>query len=340
MKALMLKGLGQLDLVETDIPAIADNQVLIRTHAATICTSDIVDIDHNALDLALPLVIGHEGAGEIAAVGSAVKTDLRVGQRVATHPVHPCYHCEICAAGNAHLCPNMGHFGLNMPGTFAEYYVAREDRVRVVADNFDPAQASLAEPLAVCLEALEQANLQPESSLLVMGDGPFGIIMARLAVGRGIRRVTVAGWSEFRLGFARDAQTVNTSQSSDVAALLLAQNGGKPFDAVILAVASQQALDDALHCLRRKGRLVVFSALYGAVTVDLFSVHMHELEIVGACNDKDLFDHAVDLLAQPRWGELVTQRFPLAEYAQAFALARSGKDQALKVALDFEGLTG
>ena len=339
MKALMLKGIGQLDLVETAIPTMAPEQVLIRMRAATICTSDIVDIDRNALDLELPLVIGHEGAGEIVAVGSAVKADLRVGQQVATHPVHPCYHCEVCAAGNAHLCPNMRHFGLNMPGTFAQYYVAREDRVRVVADDLDPAQVSLAEPLAVCLEALEQANLQPESSLLIMGDGPFGIIMARLALGRGMRHVMVAGWSEFRLGFASGAQTVNTSQSSDAAALLVAQNGGKPFDAVILAVASQQALNDALRCLRRKGRLVIFSSMHGPVTVDLISVHMHELEIVGACNDKDLFDLAVGLLAQPHWGELVTQRFPLTEYIQAFALARSGKDQALKVALDFEGLS-
>jgi threonine dehydrogenase-like Zn-dependent dehydrogenase len=336
VKALMLKGIGQLELVETDIPTIADDQILIKTRAATICTSDIVDIDRNALDLALPLVIGHEGAGEVAAVGSAVLANIRIGQQVATHPVHPCYHCEVCAAGNSHLCPNMGHFGLNMPGTFAEYYVAREDRVRVVAGDLDPAQASLAEPLAVCLEALKQANLQPDSSLLIMGDGPFGVIMARLAVGREMRRVMVAGWSEFRLGFASGAKTINTSHAADPAALLIEQNGGKSFDAVILAAASQQALNESLRCLRPKGRLVVFSALQGATMVDMMSVHLRELEIVGACNDQDHFDQAVQLLVQPHWGELVTQRFPLADYEQAFAWVRSGKDRGLKVALDIE----
>jgi 2-desacetyl-2-hydroxyethyl bacteriochlorophyllide A dehydrogenase len=334
MKALMVKGLRQLKLVETDVPTIVDDQILVRTQAATICTSDLVDIDHNLSGLTFPIVIGHEGMGTIAALGKNVE-GFQIGQHIATHPVHPCYQCSACLAGNSHLCLNMDHFGLNMPGTFAEYYVVRADRARAVADSLAPPQVCLAEPICVCLEALDQANVQANGTLLIVGDGPFGIIMARLAERLGLQNAVIAGWSDFRLGFAGAARAVNTSACADTVKTLLSCNQDMGYDAAILAVASKQALADALRCLRPKGRLVIFSAFLENVPVDLFSVHLKELEIVGACNDRDRFDEAVQLLADKRWGELITHHFPLEAYEEAFALARAAKDRALKIALTF-----
>ena len=195
MRALALTAPGRLELVDTAVPSPAKDHVLVKTGATTICTSDIVDIDQNPSQLSFPTVLGHEGSGTVVALGEAV-SGLEIGQQVATHPVHPCYHCATCAEGNAHLCPNMRHFGLNLPGTFAEYYLARVDRVRVV-DNISPVRACLAEPLSVCLEALAQARLTPNSSLLILGDGPFGVIMARLAQRLGLGNIVLAGWNDF-----------------------------------------------------------------------------------------------------------------------------------------------
>jgi 2-desacetyl-2-hydroxyethyl bacteriochlorophyllide A dehydrogenase len=335
MKALMLKGIGQLELVETNVPPIADDQIMVRTRAATICTSDLVDVDHNLSSLTFPVVLGHEGMGIVAATGKDV-TGFQIGQSIATHPVHPCYHCSACKAGNSHLCLNMGHFGLNMPGTFAEYYVVRADRARVVADDLAPAQVCLAEPLSVCLEALDQANVRPGGTLLIVGDGPFGIIMARLSETLGLGNVVIAGWSDFRLGFAGRVTTVNTSDCPAPVETLLDLNNGVGYEAAILAVASPQALADALRCLRPKARLVMFSAFTDDVPVNLLSVHLKELEIIGSCNDQDRFDEAVQRLADNRWSELITHHFPLDDFANAFAVARAGKDCALKVSLGFE----
>lgn len=335
MKALMLKGLRQLELVETDVPRFADDQILVKTQAATICTSDLVDIDSNLSGLMFPLVIGHEGTGTVAAMGKDVR-GFQMGQRIATHPVHPCYHCSACRAGNSHLCLNMGHFGLNMPGTFAEYYVVRADRARAIGDDVMPAQACLAEPISVCLEALDQAKLQPGATLLIVGDGPFGIIMAGLAETLGLENVVIAGWSDFRLGFAGSARRVNTSACSNPVETLLDANQGTAYDAAILAVASPRALADALQCLRPKGRLVLFSAFQDDVQINLVRVHLKELEIVGSCNDQDRFEDAVQLLADRRWNELITHQFPLDAFADAFAIARGGKDCALKVSLTFD----
>jgi threonine dehydrogenase-like Zn-dependent dehydrogenase len=348
MKALQLQFPGQVDLVDVEIPAIRDDELLVRTGAATICTSDLNDIRSNPFGIRLPVVLGHEASGTVAALGAAV-SGFRVGDRLATHPVHPCGSCAMCRKGWGHLCRNMGHFGINRPGTFAEYYVVRADRARRLPAGIDFALASLAEPVCVCLEALAQARLPPGEALLVIGDGPFGLLIARLAAAQ--RRLTgntsgniqpaarlvVAGHSDFRLSFARQALALNTAQLPDPVEALLEVSGGQGFAAAILAVGSAPAFREGLACLRPKGRLVVFSALPGETPVDLFAVHLKELEIVGACNDQERLDDAVQLLSTmgDSLSDLITHRLPLSAYRWAFDLAGSRPEEALKVSFVF-----
>jgi threonine dehydrogenase-like Zn-dependent dehydrogenase len=336
MKALQLQSLHHLVMIETPAPEISDDELLIRTGATTICTSDINDIRENPFGMSLPSVMGHEGAGTVAIVGKNVE-NFTIGNRVATHPVHPCGKCQPCLEGLRHLCLKMGHFGYNLPGTFAEYYRVRQDRARKISDDISFRVAALAEPVCVCLEALDQARLAPGANLLILGDGPFGVLMTRLAARMDVGRVVIAGWSEFRLSFARQAVTVNTYGLDDVPPRLCSVVDG--YDAAILAVGSRQAFTEGLRCLKPRGRMVVFSAIPGETSVDLLSVHLQELEILGACSDKDLFDEAVQLLPDPglALGELVTHQFRLEAYQQAFELAEHGKDRALKVAFSFPG---
>jgi threonine dehydrogenase-like Zn-dependent dehydrogenase len=335
VKALQLLSPGRVAVAQVEPPVPSEDQLLVRTGAATLCTSDLNDIRDNPFHIALPATLGHEGAGTVAAMGRRVR-GFRVGDRVAAHPVHPCGRCEVCAAGLGHLCPNMQHFGLNLPGTLAEYFVVRADRARVLPATVDMAVAALAEPVCVCLEALAQARLSPGQSLLILGDGPFGIIMARLAARLDLARVVVAGWRNYRLSFVRGAQAVNTAGDSDPARTLRSASGGRGFDAAILAVASPQALDDGLRCLRPRGRLVVFASLHGATPVDLFAVQMRELEIAGAVNDADRLDEAVRVIVAgaPPLDDLVTHRLPLDAYETALALA-AGQAEAIKVAFVF-----
>ena len=336
MKALRLEVDRRLRLVDIEVPAIQANELLIRTGAATICTSDINDIRENPFGIQLPVILGHEAAGTVAEVGALVK-GFYVGDRVATHPVHPCGKCAACRDGFRHLCLQMGHFGLNMPGTFAEYYLVREDRARKIQAEVDFPTASLAEPASVCLEALAQARLAPGDNLLIIGDGPFGQIIARLAAALPLSKVVMAGWDSFRLSFARQALPLNTKEVPDPVAMMKAVVGGDGYPAVILAVGSPQALSDGLNCLKAKGRLVVFSALPGQTPVDLFYVHTKELEIIGSCNDQDRLDEAVRMLSDPSLAlsELITHRFILADYRQAFELAEIGKGEAMKVSFVF-----
>jgi threonine dehydrogenase-like Zn-dependent dehydrogenase len=152
-----------------------------------------------------------------------------------------------------------------------------------------------------------------------------------------LAKVVIAGHHEFRLSFATAAERVNIKGVEDPVAPLQAHASGQGYDAVILAVGRAEAVRDGLALLRPKGRLVIFSAVPGLIPVDLLSVHLKELEIVGACNDDNRLDEAVAALSDRslRLEELVTHSFPLTKYREAFALAEQGHDAALKVALTF-----
>ncbi len=336
MKALQLQDVNRLELIDTPVPQPAAGQLLIKTGAAVICTSDLNDIRENPFHIRLPIILGHEGAGTVAAVGSGVK-GFAAGDRVATHPVHPCNTCSECRQGRNHLCPEMTHFGLNLPGTYAEYYLVRADRARLVPPAMPFATAALAEPVCVCLEALAQARVAPGARLLILGDGPFGVMMAILAAAWKPAKTVLVGHHDRRLAFARDAVAVNSRHGADPLAALKAHADGAGYDAVILAIGRAEAAQQGLALLRPKGRLVVFSAIPAPVPLDLFQVHIKELEIVGACNDEDRFDEAIRHLADPRLdlGRLVTRTFPLERHREALAAAAGSHETDMKIAFTF-----
>lgn len=336
MRALQFQQRGQLIEVDLPTPVPGPAEVLIRTEAATICTSDLNDIDHNPFGIIPPRVLGHEGAGRVVAVGGQTR-GFDCGDRVAGHPVIPCGNCPTCRRGLSHLCQRMGHLGLDRDGTFAEYYCLRADRVRRIPNSLDFGVAALLEPVAVCIEALERGRVRPEDTLLVIGDGPFGIMIARLAASYGPKKVILIGHHPFRLQQVPESITINLRQTPDPVAEILTLNEGEGVDAAILAVGNQPGLDLGISALGARGRLVVFSSIPGRSLVDMSRVHLKELEILGACNDQNFIDTALQRLAEPKLNlkTLITHRVPLNDWPRAFDLARNSKDSALKVALVF-----
>lgn len=324
MMALQLSGLNHLEQTIINVPSPKKDEVLVRTRATTICTSDLHDIKYNPFGIQLPRIIGHEAAGEIVSCGSAVK-DLSPGLRVAVHPVVPCGLCDECTRGFGHICSKMGHLGIDRNGTFSEFFVQRSDRVVQIPDSLSFALGALLEPVAVCLQAISRANDINGKIVFVAGDGPFGNIIARLAKNNGAERVLVSGREPFRLQLMPDVEIVDFISE-------------KIADVAILAVSSTEALESCLKILRPRGRLVVFSTIKHPVSVDLFTVHISELEIVGTCNDENRINDSLSCLLNPalKLAEIVTHQIPFENWKEAFALAQEGHNKALKVALTFE----
>ncbi|MGV8878090.1 MAG: zinc-dependent alcohol dehydrogenase [Sphingobacteriaceae bacterium] len=323
MQALQLRGLNQLVQVKVPVPTPGEDEVLIQTKAATICTSDLHDLKSNPFCIKYPIIMGHEAAGVIVQGGAGVK-NLSPGMRVASHPVIPCGACEECRRGFDHICTNMSHLGIDKDGCFAEYYVQRADRVRAIPNDVSFDKGALLEPVAVCLQAISRSGDIKGKTVLIAGDGPFGNIIARLANRAGAARVLVSGREPFRLSKIPGVEVLEYVPLKSV-------------DVAILAVSAAEAMATCLNALRPRGRLVIFSTLMAPVKVDLFAVHVSELEIVGACNDENKIDESLLCLADPALAldELITHHIPFANWEEAFTLARDQHDQTLKVALTF-----
>jgi threonine dehydrogenase-like Zn-dependent dehydrogenase len=340
MRSLQLIAPGRLVEAQAPVPKPMLGEILVRTVATTICTSDLNDIARNPFGIVLPRILGHEGAGIVAAVGEGV-ADMTPDDRVAAHPVIPCRDCSDCRNGREHLCRRMGHLGIDRDGTFAEFFCVRSDRVRRVPHNMDMAVAALLEPVAVCLQAIERSRLKPGESLLIVGDGPFGNLIARLAASRNPRNIIVVGRHQNRLQQVKHAVPILHRSSHDTIAAVKEAAGEDGVDAAILAVASEDALNLCLAALRAQGRLVLFSALANPCPADWFKVHTREIEILGSCNDNNLIDSSLNVLThfESNLAALVTHRLPFDDWARAFDLAGRRKDEALKVALIFGGHT-
>ena len=335
MRALVLTDKGKLVCRDEKIPAILPGELLIKTKAATICTSDLNDIKYNHFGIKMPMIMGHEASGTVVEAG-ADTTGFAVGDDVCTHPVMHCGKCGSCKRGLFHLCDDMSHLGLNKGGAFAEYFAIRADRARLKPANVSFAAASLAEPISVCIEAIERGNVNEGSIVLIIGDGPFGIICSKLLKGYNPRQVIMSGRHPFRLKMA-DAAAVNQRGEPDIVNKILELTEGNGVDTAILCAGNALAVDTAIQTLRARGTLSLFSAVNPPPAIDLFKIHVKELNICGSCNDENKLDKAIGFLANEKMGfeELITHRIPFDEWEKAFYLAEHGKDEAVKVSIVF-----
>jgi threonine dehydrogenase-like Zn-dependent dehydrogenase len=337
MKALILRGKDDLAMGEVKKPVPEPDEVLVRTKAATICTSDLIDIASNPFGIKLPMVIGHEGAGVIEAVGDAVR-GFAPGNAVTAHPVIPCQKCTSCRRGLYHLCDDMDHLGVYRSGVFAEYFTIRADRIRKKPAGLTFAQSTLMEPVCVCIEAIERANVRAGANVLVLGDGPFGVAIAKLSFGKKPARVVFVGRHPYRLSQVPGAIAINERETDDVVGDILRTTGGEGIDSAVLAVGTARAVDISIASLRSRGTLAVFSGIEGKTPVDLFKLHVKELQIHGSCNDMDCLDEALAALCDERLNlkGLITHELPFSRWREAIAIAKNGKDSALKVSMRFE----
>jgi threonine dehydrogenase-like Zn-dependent dehydrogenase len=338
MKALVLESAGQLVMKKCLKPVPKDNEVLVKTKAATICTSDINDIKYNPFGIELPMIMGHEGAGIIEAVGEGV-TDYFVGDEIAAHPVMPCGKCVSCRRGLNHLCDDMEHLGLNHGGVFAEYFTIRADRIRKKPTNISFAAATLMEPVCVCIEAVKRANVAEGSNTLIIGDGPFGVMIANIVKTLYPQnKIIISGKYDFRLNHAGNITKINiknAKSTQEVAEEIIRTTNGEGIDSAIICAGTTEALDTAIEVCRSRGTICVFSAIDGKAPVDMFKVHVKELNICGSCNDMDYLDDAVEILAKSRIADVITHELPFDDYKKACELASGKKNETLKVSLTF-----
>jgi L-iditol 2-dehydrogenase len=192
MKVALLMKPGVIEIVERDIPVYANDEVLIRVRAVGLCGSDVHYYEHGKIGsyvVEKPIILGHEAAGDIVAVGSHVR-HLTEGQRAAIEPGVTCGRCVYCKAGKYNLCPFVQFLATPpVDGAFCEYIAIRSDFVFPIPDQISYEEAALIEPLSVGIHAVRRGRLQFGETVAIFGMGPIGMLTAVAAKSFGARRI-------------------------------------------------------------------------------------------------------------------------------------------------------
>lgn len=324
MKALVYLGPRRMELQEVAEPSPAAGEVRVRVGASAICGSDLHGFREASPRRVPPLVMGHEVAGRVDAVGEGVDPALE-GTRVVAMPVVPCGGCPRCAEGRPNLCPERRLMGMSFPGAFAEAFTIPSPQVLAVPDRLGAEAAALSEPLANAIHAVER-SVGARDEVLVIGAGPIGLFAARVAVLEGASRTFVVDKLVDRLALASSLGAEPLAAEGATRAVADATSGAG-VDVVIDAVGLPSTWALALEAVRFGGRIEAMGlgALEGRIAYQ--SLIAKGVTVVGsyACLPSD-FARALRLLAA---GDVDVDpwitRLPLAEGQAAFeALADDG----------------
>lgn len=315
-------------------------QVEVDIHSIGICGTDVHIMSGEAGFSEPPLPLGHELAGIVSRVGEQAGS-WQPGDRVCIDPLIGCGSCEACLAGNKHHCPSGGEIGLHYAGGWQQYLNVPAANLYRVPDTVSLEEASQAETLHCCVGALDKLDIQPGAAATVIGDGPTGLYFAQLLKAAGAAPVTLVGMQPHRLALglqlgADAAIDLSDSTTSDTASALLPPEESQAI--VIEAAGAEAALRMGIGLLRRGGQLLLFGLPSHAVQVDIQTVVLKELRLIGSTNAPQVWPRVLELMASgaAQVAPLITQRYGFHELDQAVAFAREHPGEAIKVIVNVD----
>jgi len=345
MQAAVYRGVNDVRLETVPVPQIGAGEVLVRVHTCGICGTDLKKIatgSHSA-----PRIFGHETTGVVAQVGEGV-TNFRLGDKIMVFHHIPCGDCFYCRHKVFAQCPTYKKVGATAGfeasgGGFSEYVrvmdwiVARNGVVRI-PDGVSFEQASFIEPVNTCMKGIETLQLTPGETVLVIGQGPIGIILSVLARRQGARVITSDLFPQrhtiartFGLDENIDAST------SDVIEIVKKRTEGRGADAVILAVAGTALIRPAMDATRPGGRVLLFAQTqHGEAAIDPAAVCVDEKSLLGSYSASvDLQEESARFVLGREMDleRLISHRFPLSEAVEALRLAAHPKPDSMKIAI-------
>ena len=288
MKSLVIHAAKDLRVEESDAETPGPGQVQVRLATGGICGSDLHYFNHGGfgnIRLKEPMILGHEVAGHLTALGQGVK-GLELGQLLAVSPSRPCGQCIYCKEAMFNQCLNMRFYGSAMPfphiqGAFRQILVADATQC-VVADGLTPGEAAMAEPLAVCLHAINRAGPLVGKSVLVTGCGPIGILCILAARRAGADVVVATDLGDFTLAMAQKAgadERINMAYNADRLTDYTADKG--TFDVLFECSGAAPALAAAIPAMRPGGTIVQLG-LGGDMTLPVQAMTAKELSLKGS----------------------------------------------------------
>jgi L-iditol 2-dehydrogenase len=343
MRAAVYRGAGRVVVEQVPVPEIGKGEVLIRVAACGICGTDLKKIQNGFV--AAPQIFGHEVAGTVVAVGPGVQR-WKSGDRVVSFHHVPCGACFYCQRRLYSQCPAYKKVGLTAGfdpngGGFAEYvralpWIAERGMVEIpVGVSFE--EATFVEPVNTCLKAVEKARVAAGEMVVVMGQGPIGLILTMLSRAAGAIVLGSDPMAE-RCAVSQElgAAAALDPHESRLAEEVRARTDGRGADVVLVAVPLPSALSEALALARPGGRVLLFAQNDPHMKLEFpaAAVGVEEKEILGSYSAAvDRHEEAARLVFSRELpvARLITHKFPLQDFNNAFSLAARPTKDSLKV---------
>ncbi len=327
MRAALISAPGEVTVTTVDDPAPGPRDVVVAVAACGICGTDL-HILQGEFAPTLPVIPGHEFAGEVVEVGSAVH-EVRVGDKVAVDPSLFCHECYYCRRGRGNLCERWAAIGVTTAGGAAQYAVAPVGNCVRLPAHVRVEDAALIEPLSCAVRGYDVLRNSLATHVLIYGSGTMGLMMLELAKRTGSATVDVVDVNPERLVTARQLGCSGTATSADD----LQRPRG--WDVVIDATGNERAIQDGLGRVGKGGTFLQFGvADYAArATIEPYRIYNQEITITGSMAVLHSYERAAELFAegvlQP--DVLISHRLPLEDYPKALDQFASGVGRKIQV---------
>ena len=303
MRAMQLTEYKKLELIEIDPPEIGAKELLVAIQACGICGSDVHGYDGSSGRRVPPLVMGHEAAGLVEAVGSEV-TKFKVGDRVTFDSMISCDNCDACAKGKNNLCPSRRVLGVScetyrQAGCFAEYAKIPEHIVYALPDELAFEHAALVEPVSVAVHAVGLMDIEQGSTGVVVGTGMIGLLVVQALKVAGCTNVIAVDVDDYKLELAKKLGATHAlnAKNVDVVKEVLELTGGHGAELAVEVVGKTQPLQTAVDCVRLGGQVGLVGNLQPNVDLPLQKVVTRELKLIGSCGSCGEYPECIRLMA-------------------------------------------
>ncbi|NQU39873.1 MAG: alcohol dehydrogenase catalytic domain-containing protein [Lentisphaerae bacterium] len=346
MQAIKLTGIRRMEMMEVPTPSLTrDDDVLIKMKTVGVCGSDVHYYESGQIGsqvVQYPFAVGHEGAGVVEAVGTAV-TRVKVGDRIAIEPAISCGQCDQCRVGRPHTCRTLVFLGCpgQIEGCLSDYIVMPQACCFLLADHTTLEEGALSEPLAIGVYAVQQSVPMAGANIGILGAGPIGMSVFLPARAQGAGHIYVTDKIDERvaLATAAGADWAGNPDREDVVAAITEREPAQ-LDVVFECCGEQEALDQAVALLKPGGKLMLIGIPPTAerVTFPIDTMRRKELTVQNVRRQHDCVQAALDLIGQPdaKVGQMVTHRFPFSETQAAFDLVANYREGVLKAMVVFE----
>jgi L-iditol 2-dehydrogenase len=335
MKSAVLYGARDLRFEERAVPEAGADDVVVRVRACGVCPTDLRKYTGRSTRARFPLVLGHEAAGDVVAVGPDVQ-GVGEDDRVGVIPWWPCGRCATCRLGRFIQCPDIASIGgsversVMVDGAFSEYVRVPERAILRIGPEVSYEAASFVDPLSCALNSIELCRIPIGGDVVIVGAGPLGMMHVQLAKLQGARIIVSAKHADRReMARALGAHELIDPVEADPIDAVRELTDGEGAAAVVVAVGDPAAEEQAVSMLADNGVLVLFAGTYPPTTiaVDPNDVHYTQKVITGAfASTPEQFVRTVKLMSTGLIDveALVTHRLPLDDLGEGFELTLDG----------------